>query len=223
MKKLSILLLFLIGLGLTAFAQLDRDQLSLDISKADAANMQALKAFIWKMESVVTVDGAQKATALNEFSIEEDGKVSVTNLSSDTDVKKKRGIRGKAQASSAQKSLDYVQHAIDLYTQYAFMSKGQLLDFFDKAVITEKDGVIEATSSDVLVKGDKLTVKVESATKLFIHKEFSSVMGEDPISGVIDYGKFKSGISHASPSVLNLPAKKAVINSTNKDYVQKVM
>ena len=222
MKKLSLILLILIGLGLTSIAQIDTDQLSLDISKTDAANMGQLKAFIWKMESVVTVDGAQKATALNEFSIEEDGKVSVTNLSSDTDVKQKRGLRGKAQASSAQKSLDYVQHAIDLYTQYAFMSKGQLLDFFDRAVITEKDGVIEATSSDVLVKGDKLTVKVESATNLFIHKEFSSVMGEDPISGKIDYSKFKSGISHASASVLNLPAKKAVINSKNKDYVQKV-
>jgi len=222
MKKLSLILLILIGLGLTSVAQIDTDQLSLDISKADAANMQALKAFIWKMESVVTVDGAQKATALNEFSIEDDGKVSVTNIDSHTDVKQKRGIRGKVQASTAQGNLDYVQHAIDLYTQYAFMSKGQLLDFFDKAVITEKDGIIEATSSDVLVKGDKLTVKVESATKLFIHKEFSSVMGEDPISGKIDYGKFKSGISHASSSVLNLPEKKAVINSKNKDYVQKV-
>ncbi len=222
MKKLSLILLILTGLGLASIAQIDTDQLSLDISKADAANMQALKAFIWKMESVVTVDGAQKATALNEFSIEEDGKVSVTNLSTDTDVKQKRGLRGKAQASSAQNSLDYVQHAIDLYTQYAFMSKGQLLDFFDKAVITEKDGVIEATSSDVLMKGDKLTVKVESATKLFIHKEFSSLMGEDPISGKIDYSKFSSGISHVSTSALTLPAKKAVINSKNKDYVQKV-
>ena len=222
MKKLSLALLILIGLGFASIAQIDRDQLSLDISKADAANTGQLMAFIWKMNSIVMVDGAQKATALNEFSIEDDGKVSVTNLSSDTDVKQKRGIRGKVQASTAQGNLDYVQHALDIYTQYAFMSKGQLLDFFDRAVITEKDGVIEATSSDVLVKGDKLTVKVESATKLFMHKEFSSLMGEDPISGVIDYGKFKSGISHASTSVLNLPAKKAVINSTNKDYVQKV-
>lgn len=220
MKKLIALIL--IGMCFSAYSQIDRDQLSLDISKADAANMGQLKAFIWKMNSIVMVDGAQKATALNEFSIQEDGKVSVTNLSTDTDVKQKRGLRGKAQASSAQKSLDYVQHAIDLYVQYAFMSKGQLLDFFDKAVITEKDGIIEATSSDVLVKGDKLTVKVESASKLFIHKEFTSLMGEDPISGVIDYGKFKSGISHTTTSVLNLPAKKAVINSTNKDYVQKV-
>ena len=93
MKKLSLALLILIGLGFASIAQIDRDQLSLDISKADAANTGQLMAFIWKMNSIVMVDGAQKATALNEFSIEDDGKVSVTNLSSDTDVKKKRGIR----------------------------------------------------------------------------------------------------------------------------------
>ena len=223
MKKLSILLLFLIGLGLTAFAQLDRDQLSLDISKADAANMEQLKAFIWKQESVVTVDGEHKATALNEFSIGEDGKVSVTNIDSDTDVKQKRGLRGRAQANAAENSLDYVQKALDLAIEYSFMTKGQLLDFFGKADITEKDGVIEATASDIFIKGDKMTVQVEAATKLFLKKEFSTLMGDDPINGEIVYGKFSSGISHATTSMLNLPGKNAVINSKNKDYVQKVM
>ena len=223
MKKLSIILLFLIGLGLTAFAQLDRDQLSLDISKADAANMEQLKAFIWKQESVVTVDGEHKLTVLNEFSIGEDGKVSVTNIDSDTDVKQKRGVRGRIQANAAEDNLDYVQKALDLAIEYSFMTKGQLLDFFSSADITEKDGVIEATGTNIFVKGDKLTVQVESATKLFLKKEFSTLMGDDPISGEIVYGKFSSGISHATTSMLNLPAKKAVINSKNKDYVQKVM
>ena len=223
MKKLSIVLLFLIGLGITAFAQLDRDQLSLDISKADAANTEQLKAFIWKQESVVTVDGEHKLTVLNEFSIGEDGKVSVTNIDSDTDVKQKRGVRGRIQANAAEDNLDYVQKALDLAIEYSFMTKGQLLDFFGKADITEKDGVIEATASDIFIKGDKMTVQVESATKLFLKKEFSTLMGDDPINVEIVYGKFSSGISHATTSMLNLPAKKAVINSKNKDYVQKVM
>ena len=60
------------------------------------------------------------------------------------------------------------------------------------------------------------------ATKLFTYKKFSSNMGEDPISGEIFYDTFKSGISHVSKSSMNLPAKNAVINSTNRDYVQKV-
>lgn len=220
MKKFSIFLLVLFAF--TSYGQLDRDQVSLDISKAEAANMEQLKSFIWKQESVVTVDGEQKLTTINEFSIGEDGKVSVTNIDSDTDVQQKRGIRGRVQANTAENNLDYVQHALDLAIKYTFMTKGQLLDFFGKADITEKDGIISASGSDIFMEGDKLAVQVESATKLFIKKEFSSIMGDDPISGEIVYDKFTSGISHASSSKLNLPAKKAVINSKNKDYVTKV-
>lgn len=102
------------------------------------------------------------------------------------------------------------------------MSKGELLDFFGKAEITEKDGIIEATAKDVFVKGDVVTIKVESSTKLFLYKKFTSLLGTDPISGEINYGKFSSGISHGTTTVLNLPVKGAVINSENKDYTIRV-
>ena len=222
MKKLPLILLILIGLGLTSIAQIDTDQLSLDIAKADAANMQKLTAFIWKKASVVTVDGEEKANTLNEISIAEDGTIDITNLDSGSTVKQKRGVRGRIQQSTAENNTEYVQGAIEHALAYAYMTKGQLLDFFGKAKITEKDGVIEASASDVLVKGDNLSMKVESATKLFLYKKFSTTMGDDPISGEISYAKFTSGISHVSTSTLSLPSKKAVINSKNKDYVQKV-
>lgn len=220
MKKL-VLLLFM-GICLTAFTQIDRDQLALDIAKADAANLEQLKSYIWKQESVVIVDGAEKLTTLNEFSIDEDGKVNVHNVDSHTDVKQQRGIRGRIQANTAESNIDYVENALKLALKYAFISKGQLIDFFGKAEITEKDGIIEATAKDIYMKGDKLTLKVESDTKLFVEKEFSSMMGEDPVNGNIMYDKFTSGISHTKSSVLNLPAKQAVINSKNIDYLEKV-
>ena len=221
MKKLSLILSIFVGLS--TFAQVDRDQLSLDISEADAANTEKLKAFLWKKASVVTIDGEEKMNMLNEISIGEDNKINVTNLDAQTSVKQKRGIRGKIQQSTAENNSEYMQGAIEHALAYIYMSKGQLLDFFSKAEITDKDGVLEATASDIFVKGDKLTVKVESATKLFLYKKFSSTMGEDPISGEIKYKKFTTGVSHVTESTLNLPAKKAVIKSSNRDYVQKVM
>jgi hypothetical protein len=221
MKTLTLLVAIL--MGLTAFAQIDTDQLSLDISKADAANMQKLKAFIWKKESVVTVDGEEKMSMLNEISISEDNKVNITNLDAESSVQAKRGLRGRIQQSTAENNAEYMEGAIEHALSYTYMSKGQLLDFFSKADIIEKDGIIKATASDIFVKGDNLTIKVESDTKLFLYKKFTSTMGEDPISGEIKYDKFTSGISHVSEATLNLPAKKAVIHSKNRDYVQKVL
>lgn len=220
MKKLIVLIALLAWFG--SFAQIDRDQLSLDISKADAANTEQLKAFIWKKSSVVTVDGAEKLTTLSEFKFDEAGELKMQNIDANTTVKQKRGLRGRAQASAAQDNMDYVEEALKVMVAYTYMTKGQLLDFYGKAELSEADGLLIATANDVFAKGDKLTIKVEKATNLFVYKQFSGFMEEDPISGEITYGKFKSGISHATTNMLTLPAKNAVINSTNQDYSQRV-
>lgn len=221
MKKL--VLLFAMVVGITAFAQeVDRDMLSLKISKADAANTELLKAFIWKKSSIVTVDGVEKATTLSEFKFDEKGELQMQNIDANTTVKQKRGLRGKAQANAAQDNMDYVEEALNIMISYTYMSKGQLLDFFGKAELSEMDGILTATGKDIFAKGDMLIIKVEEATNLFVYKKFSSTMGEDPVSGEINYGKFKSGISHVTDHVLNLPGKSAVINSTNQDYSQRI-
>lgn len=220
----NLIALILIGLYFSAYSQIDRDQLSLDISKAEAANLEQMKAFLWKRVAVVTVDGEKKLTAMADLSFDEKGELEVKVIDADTDVKQKRGIRGKMQANAAQDNMDYVEEALKLAIAYTYMSKGQLIDFFGKAEITEKDGIIQAAAGDVFIKGDSVTIFVDSATKLFTHKEFSSFLGEDrdPISADIPYELFSSGVSHAKGSIMNLPAKKAVINAKNQDYSKRV-
>jgi len=222
MKKLFFILIMCTSVSV--FAQIDRDQLSLDISKAEAANLEQMKAFLWKRVSVTSVDGVEKLTVEADLKFNEKGELEVKVIDADTDVKQKRGIRGRVQANNAQSSMEYVGEALELAVAYTYMSKGQLLDFFGKAEITEKDGIIQATAGDVFIEGDMLTVFVESETKLFTGKKFSSFLGEDkdPISGEITFEKFKSGVSHASGSVLHLPAKRAIINAKNQDYSIRV-
>lgn len=220
MKK--IFLLFILTSCFSTYAQIDTDQLSLDISKADAANTEQLKAFIWKKYSVVTVDGEEKLKTTTEFSFDEKGELQSEMIDSESNVKQKRGLRGRFQKSAQDENIDYAQNALDLAIAYTFMSKGQLIDFFDKATVTEKDGIIEVTSKDVFIKGDSLKVEIESSTKLFLSKSFSSFLDKDPVSGSIEYKKFKSGVSHASKSTINMHSKNAVIKSENKDYSQRV-
>ena len=43
---------------ITAIAQIDKDQLALAISKADEANTEKLKEYIWKRKSDVFVEGS---------------------------------------------------------------------------------------------------------------------------------------------------------------------
>jgi hypothetical protein len=220
MKNILIVLFAMVCISMQG--QIDRDQLSLAVSKADAANMEQLKAFIWKRYSTATVSGQVKLNTVTEFSFDATGKLVAKIVDAKTTVKQKPGIRGQIQQNAAEDNMDYVQKALELSLAYTFMSKGQLLDFFAKAEITEKNGIIEASAKDVHVKGDVLMIRIESSTKLFLYKKFSSILDGDPISGEINYGKFSSGVSHGTTSILNLPEKNAVINSENKDYSQRV-
>ena len=102
------------------------------------------------------------------------------------------------------------------------MSKGQLLDVFEKGTVTEKENEIEVTAANVFMKGDKLTIILDKKTNLFINKKFSSFLGEDLFDGEIKYLKFSSGINHVSETTLNLPAEKALINALNEDYTQRI-
>ena len=205
-----------------SFAQIDKEQFALDVSKADAANTEKLKAFIWKRHSTATVKGEVKATVVNEVSFNENGEIQVNTVDAETTAKDKRGIRGRIQDNAMEDNMDYVGKALQLALSYTYMSKGQLLDFFEKSTITEKDGTMEVAGENVLTQGDKLTVIVDAETKLFINKKFSSKLGEDPIDGEIKYEKFSTGIVHGSETIMNLPGKNAVINAKNQDYSQRV-
>ncbi len=204
------------------FAQIDMEQFALDVSKADAANTEKLKAFIWKRHSVATVKGEEKATVINELSFNEKGEIQVTNIDAETTARQKRGIRGRIQENVMEDNMEYVGDALQLALAYTYMSKGQLLDFFEKAKATEKDGTIEVAGENVLKQGDKVTVVIDAETKLFINKKFSSMLGEDSIDGEITYEKFSSGIVHGDETILNLPGKNAVINAKNQDYTQRI-
>lgn len=221
MKKITILLLAVLCSAFV-FAQIDSEQLALDVSDANAANTEKLAAFIWKRHAAATVEGEVKATVINEISFGEDGKLKVTQVGGESNVKQKRGVRGKVQKSAMKSNAEYIEEALKISIAYSYMSKGQLLDFFEKAVIIPDDYSYKVSSKDVLMAGDQLTLFIDKETLLFTNKKFWSKTGEDALSGEINYDTFSSGISHGTTTIINLPAKKMVINAENKDYSQRV-
>ena len=208
--------------SLAAQSQIDKDQLALAISKADDANTEGLKQYIWKRKSDVSINGELKLTTYTEFSFDAQGKLQTKLIDAESSVKQKPGLRGKAQKNAAEDKLEYVGKALELAVAYTYMTKGQLLDFIGKATVIEKGDIIEATGESVYVNGDKLTILIDSKTKLYTSKKFSSFLGKDPIDGEIKYEKFSSGINHGSETVMNMPAQKMKIDAKNQDYSQRV-
>jgi hypothetical protein len=203
-------------------AQIDKDQLALQVYRADTANTRGLMPLVWKRSSAVSVDGQVKLTTLTEFSFDEKGELQYKLVDAQSSVQQKPGIRGQMQKNAAEDKADYVQKALALSLGYTFMTKGELIDFFTKATVTEKDGLIEATASDVRVKGDKVVMWFDAKTKLPVRKWFSSFLGADAITGQMDYAAFASGVVHGTTTVLDMPAQKMRISAENKDYTQRI-
>jgi hypothetical protein len=215
---LSILFVFCSRLE----AQIDKEKLSLNISKAEEANQVKLREYVWKRRSDVFIESQLKLTTITEFRYTPDGKLETQIVDAETTVKKKPGLRGAAQANAAQDKIEYIEKALALAIDYTFMTKGQLLDFFSKATVTEKNGLIEAVAYDVHVKGDRLLVHVDPTTYLFTYKEFISLLGQDKIEGKLNYEQFSSGTNHLSTTTLNLPAQKMNIDAKNQDYTIRI-
>jgi len=203
-------------------AQTDKEMLALKVSKAEDANLAQLKQYIWKRQSNVFVENQLKLTTITEFSFDANGKLVAKVVDANSTVKKKPGLRGMAQESAIEQKADYVQKALELSLRYTFMTKGELMDFFDKATITKNGEFIEAVASNVFVTGDKLFVKIDPATNLFVYKEFSSLLGADVLEGKLSYDKFTSGIMHGTTTVLNMPVQKMKIDGVNQDYTIRV-
>ncbi len=221
--KTKLLTLLMLVITSMAFAQIDKEQLALDVSKTDAANTEKLKAYIWKRYSTATVNGEVKATVITEFSFDPEGKLQVKQIDAESTVKDKRGIRGRIQENAMHDNMEYVEKALQLALNYTHMSKGSLLDFFEKAEVKEVGSIYyEITGKNVLQDGDLLTVVVEKETKLFLSMKFSSKVDGDPVEGAVSYEKFSSGINHVATTTLKLAAKNAVINAKNQDYSQRI-
>lgn len=203
-------------------AQIDKEKLSLSISKAEEENNLKLKEYVWKRRSDVFIESQLKLTTITEFSYNPEGKLEAKLIDAETTVQKKPGLRGRAQANAAEDKLEYIEKALSLAIDYAFMTKGEMLDFFSKATVTEKNGMIEAVADDVHLKGDRLLVRVDPNTYLFTYKEFRSLLGQDKVEGKLNYEQFSNGTNHLATTTLNLPAQKMNIEAKNQDYTIRI-
>lgn len=220
--SITLLLFLLVIVSSRVTAQIDKEKLSLSISKAEEENSLKLEEYVWKRRSDVFIESQLKLTTITEFSYTPDGKLEAKIIDAETTVKKKPGLRGRAQANAAEDKLEYIEKALSLAIDYAFMTKGELLDFFSKATVTEKNGMIDAVAYDVHVKGDRLLVRVDPKTYLFTYKEFTSLLGQDKVDGKLNYEQFSNGTNHLATTALNLPAQKMNIDAKNQDYTIRV-
>ena len=224
MKKslIIIALALLFSVNNNCLAQTDPTQMSLSISKAYTQNLEELKKYVWKRKTDLYIDTQRVATVTTDVSFDANGKGVVKVVDVQSYMDKKPGIRGNIQENKAEEMADYYGKALQQSAQYLFMSKGDLVDFFDKAKIDETGVDLVVAAKDVYVKGDELILTVEKKTMLLKKQQYKTLMGADPVNGDMTYKKYDNGLNTVSNMNISMPAKKLSGKATNYDFAKKL-
>jgi len=191
MKRLSFLTLFVV----LSFAPLlrsaaqeaaldtkDPGQWALLYSDTLQKNRKALMDYSWEYRVEVVEDGSLLFVDRLSANYAEDGTIQTIRLDQDLKIKERQGLLLKA---GQEKRLAEVEKKIQvlkqMISQYVYMSRGKVVDFFEKAEVTEAvgyDNALRVDGENVLTDGDSVTLYGDRATTFPIHLIFSAPYDE---------------------------------------------
>ncbi|MGD8413442.1 MAG: hypothetical protein PVF33_04380 [Candidatus Latescibacterota bacterium] len=217
--KLQILAICLLCFLVSAAT--DSDELALAVADAQHANLEAMAKYTWRVKSNITLNGESKATSITEMRFNADGELEATNAGGESNIEKKRGLRGRRQAKKIEDFAEYLEGVLDQSFKYIFLTKGMMVDIFDRAKITESESSIDVSAGDLFVKGDELTMTIDPATKLTKKLTFKTTLGDDAIHGAVTLDSVENGPSKPAKLEFDIPTQNVKITSETYDWVEQ--
>jgi hypothetical protein len=221
MKALIPFLFAFVFLIPSSFSQVDKTQMSLDVSKKYQQNIGQLAQLTWKRKTEGFVDGKMAISSLSSVTIGPDGKLNAVEIQKQSYVAKKRGLRGAIQMGVVSDINEYVKNAVELVNKYIFLSKGQMIDLFNKGTLSVLGSSLQAEGFNLLLQGDRVNFKFDQSSLLYQSQDVSTVMNGDPVKAVVKYETL-NGINRVNSVVIDLPGPKVKIKLTNFEYAKKL-
>jgi len=213
MKK--VLFLAIAGfMVFTANAQIDKTQLSLDVSKTNDHNIKLLSTYTWKRTLVGTSEGNQVVSILSSVTMGPDGKP-VNQVIEKSGGGKKKPSKKQAEAA------EYIKNAVELVSKYIFMSTGQMVDLFNKGTLSVLNDNLNAEAFNFIIKGDHLKYTYDKKSLQYKAQDILTLMNGDPVKATVSF-KFVNDVNTVDKVVLDLPAKKIKVDMTNMDFAKKL-
>ncbi len=229
-RSLLILCVLVIGMVIIALPawihaqekELNSDQLALAVANAQKANQAAIAKYSWRVKTKLSSGGEEKATSINEMRFNTDGELESTNIGGESKVEKKRGLRGRMQRSKMEDAAKYIEAVLDQAFKYIFMSKGTLVDAFDRGELNKQAGSIEYSGQNLFAKADSLRMSIDPDDNLITRLEFTTTLEEDVIRGLITMKRIEGGGPNKPVTLdIEVPVKGLKIESETYDWIEQ--
>ena len=223
--RLSLVALVLVVLAGTApFAQegkTNSDDMALRVADAQKANQAALARYSWKVKTNLTKEGGTQASSVTEMRFNSEGKVDATTITAESNVQQQPGLRGRRQEAALDDFAAYLERVMKQASQYIFMSRGTLVDVFDRGKLTEGKESVDLAAGDLFAKGDKLAMSFDPASSLALKLDFTTTLDQDTITGVVTFARMENGPNKPAKFELSIPGQKLTITSETYDWIEQ--
>lgn len=205
----------------------DPAQRALEYAAAQQENLKMVKTYSWKTRSDISVNETLMLVALLQARFDAEGELQHTTINTESHVEQKRGLRGRQQQQELARLGTLIEQVLSVQVAYILMSKGQLVDFFDKATFADGTGEMEGTqkihATSVLAAGDELTIWVDPSSGLNRKLMVRTPLDEQTVvEGTIDYKSIEGGPNTASVSHLEVKSQGIVIKSERFDFIKQL-
>jgi hypothetical protein len=209
------LLFFVAGLvTLAGNAQVDKTQLSLDVSKTNENNIKLLSTYTWKRTVEGFSEGAQVFLSLSSATVGPDGKPAYQ-------VIEKSGSSQKKSSKKQSEAAENIKNAVDLVSRYIFLSTGQLVDLFNKGTLSVLNDDLNAEAFNFFSKGDHIKNTYDKSSLQYKTQDISTLLNGEPVKAMVTY-KFVNDVNTVDKVVLEMPAKKIKATIVNTDFAKKL-
>lgn len=218
----------------TATSSKDPAQWALIYSQNLEKNRDRLTQYTWQFRVQVMEGSELLYVDLLEATRDKEGGLITKTLEHDMKIKERQGLLGRA---GQEKRLADIQEKIDflkgVLLNYVYMSRGEVVDFFDKAEVTEAVGyknALKVDAEDVLMQGDYITLFGDRGTARPLFLTFSVPFNEKlGVDGSIEFRSLRNtSLFYAAEITANFvelkrPGKAKIISleAQSFDYQKK--
>jgi len=191
-----------------------------EVKASMAQSKESMRQYTWVETTEISLKGEVKSRKQNDCRYGPDGTVQKTPTTAPEEQKKKRGLKGKIIANKKEELGDYMERAASLVKRYVPPDPASMQNAMQAG-----KGTVQLTpeSKVILVfhdydrPGDEFTLTFDGPGKRIDGVKVRSYLSEpeDAVGLTLTFSNLPDGTNYLSQSLLDAPAKKVQIKTTN--------
>ena len=190
------------------------------VKESMGKSRQSLRRYAWVESTEISLKGEVKSLNQNDCRYGPDGTLQKTPTTAPTEQKKKRGLRGKIVENKKEELADYMERAGSLMKRYVPPDPLSL----ESAMWAGRGTLQLAAGSKVILvfrdyakPGDEFALTFDGPGKRIDGVKVRSYLDEpeDAVGLTLSFSNLPDGTNYLSESLLDAPAKKVQIKTTN--------